>query len=316
MAKPRILVIGNSKIDFLMKIKRMPEKNEKAVSNHAYSFVPNGTALISAVTACELGSDVVVSTRVGNDTNGEKLKDIYLYKGIDTRFVVVDKKRVTALDLIISEQFDSERIISCPSASAALSDEDLEEAFMSYPDAVLMHFDTSDEIIYEAVKLANSKNIPIMLDPVGKKLSDFDFDPLGNIEIFSPNVEETYELTGIIPDDVESCLHACIKIINMIKCHYVIIKLGAKGAFVFDGVYSKIVPTTDITVEDRGEVGSIFNAALLHAYLATCDIVSAAGFANAVSSLSLTKKGSFDAIPSISEVQDFINKNSNDFDLP
>ncbi len=313
MAKPRILVIGNSSIDFLLKTKTMPQKGETSVSNYGYSFLPSGKGLIAAVCAAELGSDVVMCTRVGNDYNGDRIKSLFAQKGIDPRFIKTDKKRATGLNTIITEIPDDKRIISCPGANSALSDEDLEEAYMSYPDAVLMHCDLADEIIYEATDTANKKKIPILLDPAGTNLSEFDIEPLGNIEIFTPNVDEVFKLTRIIPDDVESCLHACIKIINQIKCHYIIIKLGSKGCFVFDGVYSEVVPGFETTVESRDSVGTIFNAALLHKYLETNNITAAASFANAAAAVSLSKSGNYSAIPTKEETDNFISKNVMNF---
>ena len=313
MAKPRILVIGNSCVDFHIKTRRLAEKGEKVVTPYNYDFVPGGRGLLSAVAACQLSSDVLMCTRVGDDTYGDKLRSIYVSKGIDPRFIITDKKHKTGLDTYITEGMSLPRVISCSGANSALSDEDVEEAFMSYPDAVLFHFELSDGIIFESVKQANKNKVPVMIDPCCNNLREFDFDLLGDIEIFSPNAEETYQMTGIVPDDVESCLRACIRIINLIKCHFVVIKLGAKGCFVFDGVYSQIVPAIDTQTNFRGAVGSVFNAALLHGYLRSGDIVEAAEFANAVSSLFLTKEGTFNSIPEIKEVEEYIKKTRVDF---
>ncbi len=313
LAKPRILVIGNSCVDFYVKTRRLAEKGEKVVTPYDYEFVPGGRGLFSAVAACQLSSDVLMCTRVGDDTYGDKLRSIYAGKGIDPRFIITDKKHKTGLDTYIVEGTSVPRVISCPGASAALSDEDIEEAFMSYPDAVLFHFELSDAIIFEAVKQANKNKVPVMIDPCRENLREFDFDLLGDIEIFSPNADETYQMTGIVPDDVESCLKACIRIINLIKCHYVVIKLGAKGCFVFDGVYSQIVPAFDTQTNFRGAVSSVFNAALLHGYLRSGDIIEAAQFANAVASLCLTKEGTFYSIPELCEVEEYIKNNRSDF---
>ena len=313
MAKPRILVAGASVVNFLLRSKSVPGIGEKHITNHPYSFVPGGRGLISAISSARLDSDVVFSTCVGNDFNGDFLKSVFLNNKIDQRFVVTDKKKMTALDTIIYDNSGDSRVISHPGAAAVLSEENIEEAFMSYPDFFLLHSELNDSLVYEAISIANKKNVPVLFDPAGIDIDDIDYDALGEIEIFTPNAEEAYQISKIMPGDVESCLHACIRIINRIKCHYVVIKLGAKGCFVFDGVYSEVIPAFDTNEVDRRGAGAVFNAGLASMLLKTNDIIKSSVFANAASALCVSSQGEFSSIPENKTVLDFIDKNKISF---
>ena len=312
MAKSRILVIGNSKMDLVLKTKVFPEIGECVKTEYPYSFQPSGKGLVSATLISELGSDAILCTRVGDDLFGDKLKTLFMKNGIDVRFVVSDKKRTTGLDTIISNPSDFSRNISYSGANAFLCDDDIEQAFMSYPDAVLIHSDVPKNILYGVVQNANSMKVPVIYDPVGVNPADFEPELLGNLEIFTPNSDEVYLLTGVSPVDVESSIKACIKLINIVKCHYIVIKLGSKGSFVFDGVYSQIIPAFNTECVDRAGVGTVFNAALTHIYAQTGDIIKASAFANMASAISLSKEGEYASIPTLSEIDAFIrDKNLN-----
>lgn len=314
MTKPRILVVGSSVVDLHIKIRSLPERGEKTVTSNPYAFVPSGLGLISAVSASSFGSDVLFCTKVGADSHGDKLKSVFINNGIDLRFVFTDKKRSTALETFITDSSGISRSIYCPAANSTLSENELEEAFISYPDSLLIQGDVSDDILTESIYLANKKNIPVMFDPAQIDFNEFDVNSLGDIEIFSPNADEAYALSGIYPDSVESCLKACIKIINKIKCHYIVIKLRQKGCFIFDGVYSEIVPSFETEVADRAGVGSVFDSALLHRYLQNSDIISGAVYANMCSSLCLSHQGGFASIPKLSDIEEFISRNKLNFE--
>lgn len=314
MAKKRILVIGNSVTELHIKTKAMPERGEISVTDFGYSFIPGGRAFISAVATSRLGHEVLFCTKLGNDSYGDKLRSVLVANDVNPRFIITDKKRITDLDTVITDSTGIPRIISYRGASVGMCDADLEEALISYPDAVLIQGDLSCDNIYETVYLANKKKIPVILDPAGVDFSAFDLNALGDIEIFTPNADEVFSICGIRPNNVESCLRACVKIIGKIRCRYIVIKLGEKGSFVFDGVYSEIAPSFETEVVDRRGVGSIFNAGLVSMYLSSGDIVKGVVYASVCSSLCLSKEGEYSSIPTIDEINDFIEANKLNFD--
>ena len=160
MTKNRLLVFGNSYIDFIMKVKRAPERGESVLSNLEHSLVAGGHGFISALTASKYGTDVVFSTHIGDDENGDKLLKILKENNVDTRFVKVDKRKPTGLNAITIEEKTKARKISYPSANTSMSYDDIEAAFMCYPDAVLLNFDLKEDFLIDTIKCASTANIP------------------------------------------------------------------------------------------------------------------------------------------------------------
>ena len=305
MTQKRLLVFGNSYMNFNMKARRAPERGETVISNLEHSLVPGGHGVVSAITAAKYGTDVVFCTRIGEDENGEKLINAFKQNNIDTRFVKFDKRKPTGLNAITVEDKTSERIITYPGANSSLSFDDIESAFMCYPDAVLINFDLRDDLILDVSKFARDAKIPLIVS-CGKEYKSFHIEDFDEIEVFMPNRETTFLITGIDPVDANSALHACVKLIKKIKCKYIVIKLGERGAFAFDGVFSEIIPAHEVEVIDTNMAGTVFSAAFTHMYLSTSDIIEAAKFANAAACLKLKSEGFYDAIPSLYEIDELL----------
>lgn len=308
MNKSRLLVFGNTFMNFTMKVKRAPERGECVTSNLEHFYSVGGHGAISALTAAKYDTDVVFCSKIGEDENGDKLLKIFNHNNIDTRFLKRDKRIPTGLNAITIEDRNKSRIISYPGANSTLSYDDIESAFMCYPDAVLINSDLNTEFILDVINYAHELNVPIILS-CSSEVRDFDIEDIGEVDIFSPNREAMYKMTGIDPIDVSSALHSCVKIIGKIKCKYIVIKLGERGCFVFDGVYSEIIPALDVEVIDDHMAGTIFTAALSNYYINSKDIVNSAKFANTVASLSVTKeRDAYSSIPDIEQITEILKK--------
>lgn len=306
MKKNRLLIFGNSYIDFVMKVKKIPERGECVISSLGHYIQPGGKGLISALAAVEYGTDVVFSTRIGEDENGEKVLKALKDKNVDTRFIKVDKRKATGVNAIIIEDKTNFSTISYPASNTSMSYDDIESSFMCYPDALLLNFDLKEEFIYDAINFAHSADVPIFLS-CGSEIENFDVQEFPPIEVFMPNREAVFSITGIDPIDANSCLHACVKIIGKMKTKCIVIKLGERGVFSFDGVFSEIIPALDVDAVDTNMAGTVFSGALVHSYLNTPDIFAASKFANSAASIFTTVEGTYNSIPSIEKINSFFN---------
>ena len=121
--------------------------------------------------------------------------------------------------------------------------------------------------------------------------------------MFSPNETETEIFTGINPDSEENCLLACRKLGEKVKFKYCVLKLGGRGAYVFDGKKGTLYPPYPTKVVDTTAAGDAFTAALTIKHLETGDIGTACDFANKVGSLTVSKQGASSSIPTLSEIE-------------
>lgn len=302
--KSRVLVVSSANMDFVQNVAKIPEAGQTIVTDLTYNYIPGGKGANSAVTFARLGADTVFCARVGRDQNGATLRRIYEKEGIDTRFLIEDPELATGLASIIVEEDGANRIVVYPGANVNVSENEIEEAFTTYPDAVYMQFEIPFEAVSIAADYAFENKIPLFVDagPVSDAVS---LEKLKKVEILSPNETECEALTGIYPDSIENCLKACIRLCSMVEIKYVVLKLGRRGAFVYDGKYYHIVQGYRVDALDTTAAGDIFTASLTYAYLKKGDILEATRFANLAAALSVTKEGAYSSIPTLAEVKEF-----------
>ncbi|MBO5869170.1 MAG: hypothetical protein J6Q89_00320 [Clostridia bacterium] len=307
MAK-RILVAGGSSIDFMLSTPYIPAPDEILQSSGKYAFIPGGKGANAAVAAKTLGAEVVFCSRVDDDAYGDRLIALFKERGIDTRYIKVDRLEQTGLSVVLMEKNGAKRVIAYNGATKKISDTDLEDAFSCYPDAVLTSMELRPDAIIAAARCAADEGLPFFLDGAGAK-NDFPLDKLERIEILSPNEVETEILTGIRPDNLENCLRASIALCNKVDIKYVVLKLGNRGCYVYDGKYCDILSPFDVTAVDHTAAGDVFTSALVTEYLRTGDTISSARFANAAGALTVTKFGAVNSVPTLEEINNLIQSN-------
>ena len=303
----RILVCGNSGVDLAEKIGRLPAPNETLPSDGTYSFAPGGSGALSAVAFARIGGDCILCTKMGSDTNSQKLMRMFEKEKIDARFAVCDRKYMTSFSTTIIEDGTKPRTIVFEGASPYLTVAEIESAMTTYPDALYIQMNLPEEDVIEAVRMANENGTPVFIDAEGAS-SDFPLGKLGEIEVFSPNEDEAEALCGIRPINADTSLRACIKLASMIKTKYIVLKLGERGSYVYDGVYFHIIPHLSVSVADTLGAGDVYTAALTYCYLQNKDIVEAGRFANYAASLSVTKAGGYSSIPTLEQIKAFSQK--------
>lgn len=305
--KKRILVISSANMDLVLKMKRAPSAGETLIDGGTYSFVPGGKGANAAIAVSRLGGNCVFCTRLGKDSNGETLLRFYEENDIDTRFIKRDPSAATGLAAVMVESSGMNRIVVYPGANDMICDDDIEEAFMCYPDALFVNFEIPFDEVITACEYAAARNIPIIVDG-GPANASMPLEKLPPVEIFSPNESETYAFTGIKPGNMESCLRAASKLYERMKVKYVVIKLGERGCFIYDGIHYDISPSFETTAVDTTAAGDAFTAALALEYIKGAGIPEACRFANAVGSIVVSHAGASSSIPTYNDVAAFIRE--------
>ena len=302
MKKQRILVVSSANIDFVQRMRRVPYAGETVSEPELkYSYVPGGKGANSAIAFARFGADCVFVCKLGSDSNGRRLTSLYHREGIDTRYISVDEEEPTGLASILVEDNGKNRIIVYPGANAKINSADIEEGFTCYPDALYVQFEIPDDAVIEACRRANEDDIPVFVD-AGPARLDYPLKKLGKIEIFSPNETETKIFTGIAPMSEESCLRAAIKLSQVVDAKYIVIKLGDRGAFIYDGREYYMIPAEKVEAVDTTAAGDVFTAVMTYVYLQNKNIVSAVKYATCAAALSVTKLGASSSIPTREEV--------------
>ena len=312
MSKKRILVIGSSNLDFVMNMYKLPEAGETVIDNGGVAYVPGGRGAGAAIAFSRLGAESVFCAKLGADIHGQKLYNYYKEIGLNTSYIKVDHDNPTGLAVVIREGEGRVRTVVYPGANAQLTTDIVIEAFESNPDALYLGFEIPYPIVVTAARLAASKGIPIFVDATGAS-KELDLEQLPPVEIFSPNEQEALELTGILPTSMETSLRAALAISRKTKAKNVVIKQGARGAFLYDGKRYNTFPAVRADkVVDTTSAGDAFTTAMTLEYLRNeGDIKEAIKYGNVAAALTITRQGASSSIPTEEEINRFLYGDEN-----
>ncbi len=309
MSRKKILVVGSASMDLSMNMYKIPDRGETVTDDGGVAYTPGGKGANTAVALTRLGADAVLCAKLGADLHGQKLHSFYKEIGIDTSYVKVDRDRPTGLAVVMKEGDGENRIVVYPGANSHITEDAVIDAFDCNPDALYLGFEIPFQVALAAAKIASEKNIPIFIDaaPADK---EHELESLPEIEVFSPNEQEILEYTGIAPTTMESSLRAALALYRRVKCKYIVIKLGSRGAFIYDGKRYSQAPAfrADKTV-DTTAAGDAFGAALVIEYLYNGgEIKGATKYACAAGAIAVTRHGASSAMPTADEVEDLISR--------
>lgn len=304
----KILLVGSSNMDLSMNLYKIPAPGETLLDDGGVAYTPGGKGANSAVAFAKLGGECVFCTKLGKDAHGQKLFNYYKEIGINTSYIKVDPDAPTGLAVVMKEADGSNRIVVYPGANRTLNNDNIIESFKSNPDALYIGFEIPFNIALAAAKIASAKGIPIFVDaaPASK---EYPLESLPPLEVFSPNETETFEYTGIMPKGTESCLQAAYALKNKVNAKYIVIKLGARGAFFYDGKHFDMIPAyRPDAVVDTTAAGDTFTAALTLEYLRSGDIRNAIKYGAAAAAIAVSRKGAGTSVPTAAEIREFAMK--------
>lgn len=305
----KILTASSANMDLSMKVPAAPAKGQTVMGTD-YKYVSGGKGANSATAIAKLGGESVFCAALGNDSNGKTLRELYENIGIDTSCILTLDGTPTGLAAVTVEDDGANRIVVFSGANSALTPEHaIESAKKTKPDAVFCHFEIPFETVCALSHFCHEHNIPMVVD-AGPADSEMDLSMLAPLTVFSPNETETEIFTGIKPTDERSYMEAAAKLSEKVKAKYYVLKLGSKGVAVYNGSDMKIIPTYPVKAVDTTAAGDSFTAAMTLDYMLTgADILHACRYGNAVASVTVSRPGAGDSIPTAKELECFLKEN-------
>lgn len=309
----RVLVVSSANMDISLPVRDVPEAGETVLCDGSVSYSPGGKGANSAVTFASLGAETVLCARIGRDSHGESLYDFYKERGIDVRHLIVDREHPTGCAVILLDHKGQNRIMCYPGANRYLNENDVEDAFLSCPDALYMQLEIGQDAILAAADYAYRHEIPIFLD-AGPARADFPLESLPPVTVFSPNETETEIFTGIHLTGTDSMLAASMDLLRRVRAEYIVLKLGDRGAFVCNGRHFKFISAFSVRAVDTTAAGDAFTAALTIRYLENGgDINDAVRYGCAAGALTASRRGAAYAVPqSVAEMEAFLAEQEGD----
>jgi ribokinase len=303
---PRIVVVGSSNTDMVVKGQRLPAPGE-TVKGGQFVMAAGGKGANQAVAAARLGAQVTLVAKVGADVFGDQAIAGYQKDGICTDFIFRDPASHTGIALILVDQ-QGENLISVASgANSALMPQDVQKAAerVRSADVVVLQLEIPLETVAFAARLAAGAGVPVILDPAPAPDAPLDRALLQYISYIKPNETEAERLTAIPVSDEASARNAAHRLLQN-GAGNAIITLGAKGALWVSPERSGFVPGCPVEAIDSTAAGDAFSGGLACALARGLSLEDAVRYASYVGALSVTRLGAQPSLPTEEEVRAFI----------
>lgn len=301
MKKNNIYVLGSLNTDLVIYTDRMPEKGETI---HGKNFITNagGKGGNQAVAAGMLGENVTMIGAVGKDYYSKMLLDSLERGNINTKSVKIVHGVPSGTAVIIRTK-DDNRIIIDSGANATVDIKDIEnEMDASKNDIFITQFEIPLETVKKGLMIAKNKKMITILNPA--PAIKFEDEIYKYVDYLVVNQSEANILAGIYPKNKEDAE----KIFEVLKpkgIKNLVVTLGEIGS-VLVNEYTYFDKAHKIKPVDTTGAGDAFIGALAYGINNQLNDNDKLKICNATSALVCLKEGAQQSMPSLKEVQDFI----------
>jgi sulfofructose kinase len=292
-AVPKIACCGGVVLDFIFEVERIPRIPEK-VPAFAFREGGGGLAATAAVSIAALGGGAEFWGRVGDDAHGQRLVDLLRECGV-TPFVERSPGSHTPVSTMVVDR-QGERMLAY--FGGELLDDDpswLPLGAMTTLDAVLC--DVRWRRGAEAVLTeARARGIPSVLDvelappedvAALTTLSDYNLFSTPALTRFT-GIEEPQAAIRAAADRTQSSVG---------------VTLGSRGFLWLENGRCSLQPAFRVRAIETNGAGDAFHGAFALSIARGDSLSHAARFASATAALKCTRRGGWDSLPSLSEVE-------------
>lgn len=297
-----IAVIGSTNIDFVTHVERFPHPGE-TLHVHSSTTGLGGKGANQAVAVARLGQDVALAGWTGTDMLAEMARTTLHDAGVNARWLLADPQAGTGRAFITINHAGENQILVDGGANMAHGAEACSHLAPVLDNAavVMMQMEMDAELVQAVARQARDRNILVVLDPAPVPATGLPDALFALADILTPNENETRELTGILPVDEATALHAA-RILHERGTHTAIIKLGHRGVVYSTATTRGFVPPFAVRAIDTVAAGDCFNAGLATALARGATLGEAVRYAAACGALATTRAGAAEAAPTADEV--------------
>ncbi len=294
----KIVVIGSSNTDMIIKAERIPVPGETILGGD-FMMADGGKGANQAVAIAKLGGDITFVAKLGNDMFGDNALEKYSLYGINTKYVYRDNSP-SGVALIMVDSNGENCISVASGANAKLSADDIDICRKEIEDAeiLLMQNEIPEETICYAADIAYKAGVKVILNPA--PASALPPELYKKLYMITPNRTEAQILSGISINDMKSAKEAA-KIIAAKEVKTVLITLGDKGALILEDGNFIHIEAHRVDAIDTTAAGDVFNGAVCVGISEGMSIEEAVRFAMVASSISVTRMGAQTSIPAREE---------------
>jgi ribokinase len=295
------MVYGSYCVGMTMSCKTFPAAGQTVLGN-GFSQLHGGKGSNQAIAAVRLGGDVCFVSCVGKDGLGDAAMVLFHDEGLRSRVKRSDT-HPTGVGFVMVEESGQNRIIINFDAVMEVGPADIDalEDEWAGCEVLLMQFEADLRTVAYAAKRAKARGVRVILNPA--PYQPFPEELLKSVDIITPNETEAKQMLSMAPDTEIPAEELGKKLLASTGIKEIIITLGEQGALLAnkDGMRRIPADKSFVPVDTTG-AGDTFAGGLAVAIGEGLPLDKAIGFANTAASISVTKYGVVESIPSRGEV--------------
>ncbi len=310
--KKKILIIGDLILDRYIwgKVNRIsPEAPVPVVDVVDENYLLGGASNV-AHNIVSLGGQASIIGIIGDDRDGEILRQMIEDKGIECNNIFFASRPTTVKTRVIAHnqqvvRFDKEERIQIDRKTLKVILECLHRELPEHDAVIISDYKKgviSSELVREVVKISESKNIFIAVDP---KVGHFHY--YKHVSLITPNINEASVASGIEIKDEKSLIRAGSLLLKKLPCKAVLITRGEQGMSLFQNNEVIHIPTVARNVYDVTGAGDTVIATFTLAYTANANMEEAAIIANHAAGIVVGEVGT--AVVALEQLQKSLSEN-------
>jgi ribokinase len=292
------LGLGVNAVDHLCILDPYPALDDK-VDVRGSSIQGGGPVPTAMVTLAKLGAKVCYVGKVGDDPDGEFVRSQMQKEGVDTRYLLVDKKIRTSRASIWVDKASGKRTVALDrDRKNRLKRTELN--FVNSVSTRFVHLDAREvEINTWVARWARGQHAQVCLDVGSLREGVEKVFPFVDHLIVSKRFACGFIKTS---DPAEAC-----RALMKREFKTVVVTVGEEGCIY--GAKDKFFrsPGFPVKVVDTTGAGDVFHGAFIYGLLKRSSLRRAARFANACAAMKCRKLGGRAGIPALSEAEGFIS---------
>jgi len=301
MAKNEVTIIGSYCVGLFLKGEALPAKGETVIGNEFFEG-GGGKGSNQAVAAAMFAGHARFIGCVGFDKYGQDALAMYKRLGIDFSSIRIDPTIHTGIGAVLIDKYGNNCISVVLGANARLSTKDIDDSEEAIRNSFIVGFQLENDwkVVEYAIRKVHALGVPTFLDPAPAVKLPADIYPC--LDYIKPNETEATTLTGIKVSGRASAEDAGRWFIDK-GVKNAIVTLGEHGALLVTAKEIRHFHSPTVKAVDTTGAGDIFAGGFLTALSKGKSIDYAINFANHAASVSVTRLGVIESIPTLEEVE-------------
>ena len=308
MHTSKILVVGSFVQDLTFATRSFPRPGETIVGT--FSTGPGGKGSNQAVAARRAGSEVTFIGAVGKDEFAHSVRDFYRNEGIESPLAEYPDSPTGTAAILFDETGQNEIVVAL-GANEKLDPTDIPDDQIATASIVVCQLECNLQAVTSVLQRAKDHEVTRILNPAPLR-EECTAELLREADILIPNETEFIGLLskfhGIELDEAELPKLSPEKFneyCRKLDCPTVLVTLGKHGVHLSTPEsWERIAAVENVQVVDTTGAGDSFVGAFaagLQRY--NGNLKKAATFANRAAAISVTRKGTAPAMPTLDEIE-------------